>query len=101
VVVSGGAWLDQSVLQLLADRYPHHEEMRLDALAEREQAVLRGILSGLSNRKIADRIGASEASVKGTLQQFIQCHQSCYSIVVLGIDGSVMAEKQIYNINAT
>ena len=43
--------------------------MRLDALAEREQAVLRGILSGLSNRKIADRIGASEASVKGTLQQ--------------------------------
>jgi DNA-binding NarL/FixJ family response regulator len=69
VVASGGAWLDQSVIQLLADRYPHHEELRLNDLAQREQAVLRGVLSGLSNRKIADQIGASEATVKGTLQQ--------------------------------
>src|SRR5579863_4956187 len=53
VVASGAAWVDQSVIQLLADRYPHHEDLRLDALAEREQAVLRGILNGLTNRKIA------------------------------------------------
>ena len=69
VVESGGAWLDQTVIQLLADRYPHHEELRLDGLAEREQAVLRGILSGWSNRKIADHIGASEGTVKSILQQ--------------------------------
>jgi DNA-binding NarL/FixJ family response regulator len=68
VVASGGAWLDQNVIQLLADRYPHHEDLRLDGLAEREQAVLRGVLGGLSNRRIADQIGASEATVKGTLQ---------------------------------
>lgn len=67
-VANGGAWVDQSVIQLLADRYPHHEDLRLGTLAEREQAVLRGILSGLTNRKIADQIGASESTVKATLQ---------------------------------
>ncbi len=61
--------MDQDVIQFLADRYPHHEDLRLDTLAEREQAVLRGILSGLTNRKIADQIGASESTVKATLQQ--------------------------------
>ena len=45
------------------------EDLRLDSLAGREQAVLRGILSGLTNRKIADRLGLSEAAVKATLQQ--------------------------------
>jgi DNA-binding NarL/FixJ family response regulator len=69
VVASGAAWVDQGVIQFLADRYPHHEDVRLDTLAEREQAVLRGILSGLTNRKIADQIGASESTVKATLQQ--------------------------------
>jgi DNA-binding NarL/FixJ family response regulator len=69
VVASGAAWVDQGVIQFLADRYPHHEDLRLDSLAEREQAVIRGILSGLTNRKIADRIGTSESTVKATLQQ--------------------------------
>jgi DNA-binding NarL/FixJ family response regulator len=57
------------LIQLLADRYPHHEDVRLDALAQREQAVLKGILGGLSNRKIAEQIGVSESTVKATLQQ--------------------------------
>jgi two-component system, NarL family, nitrate/nitrite response regulator NarL len=69
MVAGGAAWVDQNVIQFLADRYPHHEDVRLGTLAEREQAVLRGILSGLTNRKIADQIGASESTVKATLQQ--------------------------------
>lgn len=69
VVMSGVAWVDQSVIRLLAQRYPHHEDLRLDSLREREQAVLRGILAGLTNRKIAEQIGASESTVKATLQQ--------------------------------
>jgi DNA-binding NarL/FixJ family response regulator len=69
MVASGAAWVDQEVIQFLAERYPHHEDVRLDALPDREQAVLRGILSGLTNRKIADQIGASESTVKATLQQ--------------------------------
>jgi len=68
VVASGGAWVEQSMIRLLADRYPYHEDLRLDALAGREQAVLRGVLGGLTNRKIADQIGASEGTVKATLQ---------------------------------
>ena len=69
MVASGAAWVDQDVIQFLAERYPHHEDVRLEGLPEREQAVLRGILSGLTNRKIADQIGASESTVKATLQQ--------------------------------
>jgi two-component system, NarL family, nitrate/nitrite response regulator NarL len=68
MVANGESWVDRKVIQLLADRYPQHEELHLDGLAEREQAVLRGILSGLTNRKIADQIGLSEATVKATLQ---------------------------------
>ena len=68
VVASGEVWVDRRLIQLLADRYPQHEDLCLDALPEREQAVLRGILSGLTNRKIADHIGASESTVKSTLQ---------------------------------
>ncbi len=69
LVASGEIWLDRRIIQLLAERYPHHEDLHLDALAERQQAVLRGVLDGLTNRKIAEQIGASEATVKATLQQ--------------------------------
>jgi DNA-binding NarL/FixJ family response regulator len=68
LVASGEVWVDRRVIQLLAERYPHHEVLRLDGLVAREQAVLRGILSGLTNRKIADQIGTSEATVKATIQ---------------------------------
>jgi two-component system, NarL family, nitrate/nitrite response regulator NarL len=69
VVMSGAAWVDQSTIQHLADRYPYYEDLRLDTLAERQQAVLKGILGGLTNRRIAEQIGASESTVKATLQQ--------------------------------
>lgn len=65
----GAVWIDQSVIQELAARYPWHEDLCLDNLPEREQAVLKGIIGGLTNRKIACRIGTSEATVKATLQQ--------------------------------
>jgi len=67
-VANGEVWVDRQVIQLLAERYPQHEDLRLDTLADREQAVLRGVLGGLTNRGIADRIGASESTVKATLQ---------------------------------
>jgi DNA-binding NarL/FixJ family response regulator len=68
VVASGAAWVDQRVIQLLVERYPNYEDLRMESLTGREQAVLRGILGGLTNRKIADRIGTSEGTVKATLQ---------------------------------
>jgi DNA-binding NarL/FixJ family response regulator len=68
LVASGEAWVDRRVIQLLADRYPQHEDLRLNSLEERERAVLRGVLDGSTNREIANQIGTSEATVKATLQ---------------------------------
>lgn len=41
-------------------------------LTAREQLVLRGVFEGLTNKEIAYRIGASQSSVKATLQQLFE-----------------------------
>ncbi len=71
-VADGDAWVDLKIIQLLAERYPHHEDLRIDGLTVREQAVLRGILDGMTNRKIADQIGTSEATVKAVIQHLFE-----------------------------
>ena len=38
-------------------------------MTEREEAVLNGVVDGLSNRVIGVRLGLSESTVKTTLQQ--------------------------------
>jgi DNA-binding NarL/FixJ family response regulator len=43
--------------------------MRLGA---REQQVLRGVFEGLTNKEIAAHVGASESSVKATLQRLFR-----------------------------
>jgi DNA-binding NarL/FixJ family response regulator len=48
---------------------------RPDALAPlttRQQRVLRGIFDGLTNKQIAEQVGASEPAVKATLQQLFR-----------------------------
>ena len=67
-VARGDAWVDQKVIQLLADLYPHYEDRWLGELSEREQTVLNGVVAGLSNRSIAIQIDGSESNVKATLQ---------------------------------
>jgi len=78
LVASGEMWVDQRVIQLMAEGVHQREEQgfrKLIAesvrkrLTEREQAVLRGVVDGLTNRNIADQIGVSEGSIKATLQQ--------------------------------
>jgi DNA-binding NarL/FixJ family response regulator len=75
LVANGEAWLDQSVIQLLAGGYPRgytpleDQRLRLASLTGRQQMVIQGVVDGLSNRKIADRLGMSEGTVKSTLQQ--------------------------------
>jgi DNA-binding NarL/FixJ family response regulator len=68
-VANGETWIDQRVIQLLADRYPQYEVRLRGNLTDREQTVLAGVVDGFSNRKIGDQIGVSESSVKATLQQ--------------------------------
>jgi len=69
LVANGETWVDQRVIQLLAGRYPQYDVRLLGNLTDKEQTVLDGVVDGLSNRKIGDHIGASESSVKATLQQ--------------------------------
>ena len=73
LVAEGAVWLDQRVIQSLADQLLNHLPARPrrsgNTLTDREQQVLLGVLGGLTNRKIGDRIGVSEGAVKASLQQ--------------------------------
>jgi RNA polymerase sigma factor (sigma-70 family) len=69
LVAAGELWVDQKVIQLMADGIQRREEQPLRKLTEREQEVLRGIFEGLTNKEIAAQIGVSESAVKATLQQ--------------------------------
>jgi DNA-binding NarL/FixJ family response regulator len=73
LVAAGEMWVDQKVIQLLADGVPQQEEPRLGKLlTEREQHVLRGLFEGLTNKEIASQLGVSETAIKATLQQLFQ-----------------------------
>ena len=70
LVASGETWLDQKVIQQMADRTLDGDRQALPpTLTLRENQVLKGVFEGLANKEIAARIGVSEASVKATLQQ--------------------------------
>jgi len=73
LVASGEMWVDQKVIQLMAEGLHQREDADLRRLlTEREQQVLRGIFEGLTNKEIAAQIGVSEGAVKATLQQLFQ-----------------------------
>jgi DNA-binding NarL/FixJ family response regulator len=80
LVANGAVWLDQAIIRLLAeqsvdrvdrvDRLPLPDDRESPSLlTEREQNVLRGILGGLTNKKIGNKLGISEGSVKASVQQ--------------------------------
>jgi len=74
LVADGAAWLDQKVIQGLADQLMDRPAEPADhrsgnPLTDREHKVLLGVMGGLTNKKIGDRIGVSEGSVKASLQQ--------------------------------
>ena len=73
MVAGGEMWVDQRVIQLMADGVHQREDQGMRRLlTEREQQVLRGIFEGLTNKEIAAQIGVSEGAVKATLQQLFQ-----------------------------
>ena len=74
LVGSGGMWVDQEVIQELADRLLNRysapeDQIFRSPLEERERAVLSGILSGFTNRKIGDDLGLTESNVKNVVQR--------------------------------
>jgi len=74
LVANGELWVDPKVIQLLADqsidRYTQLANPgQTKPLDDRQRKVLLGILGGLSNREIGDKLGLSESSVKNLVQQ--------------------------------
>lgn len=73
LVAAGEMWVDQRVIQLMADGVQNREDQGVRRLlTERERQVLKGIFEGLTNKEIAGQIGVSEGAVKATLQQLFQ-----------------------------
>ena len=73
LVMSGEVWLDRRVVQMMADRVaPGEADAFGAALTERERQVMNGVMTGSSNREIADDLGVSEGAVKATLQQLFR-----------------------------
>jgi DNA-binding NarL/FixJ family response regulator len=68
-VANGEVWVDQRVIQLLAERFPQYEDRWWGGLTERERTVLNGVVDGFSNRKIGTQIGVSESTIKAAVQQ--------------------------------
>jgi len=72
-VATGAVWIDQRVIQLLAEQSASQRpQVAADGfgsvLDDREQKVILGILGGLTNRKIGGSMGISEGSVKNIVQ---------------------------------
>jgi len=67
-VAQGGEWMDSRLVPHSANQ-PDNSN---DQLSPREKQVLRGVFEGLTNKEIAHRIGASQSSVKATLQNLFE-----------------------------
>jgi DNA-binding NarL/FixJ family response regulator len=94
LVMSGEMWVDQKVIQLMADEVQHGEEPSPGPLlTEREQQVLQGVFEGLANKEIAARLGVTEGAVKASLQQLFQKTQvrTRSQLVRIALEGSLGA----------
>ena len=67
-VAAGEMWVDQKIIQQMADSIEDAQPVPRRILTHREDQVLRGVFEGLTNKEIAVKIGVSEDSVKATLK---------------------------------
>jgi two-component system nitrate/nitrite response regulator NarL len=68
-VAAGEVCLEKAYLAPLFKSVDRSQEVRPARLTDRDRAVLRFTLQGLSNREIAERMTLSEAAVKASLRQ--------------------------------
>jgi DNA-binding NarL/FixJ family response regulator len=98
LVAHGEMWVDQKVIQQMADRFPQGNQQNLPrALTQREDQVLRGVFEGLANKEIAAKIGVSETSVKATLQQLFHKTRvrTRSQLVRIALEGSFCINKKL------
>jgi DNA-binding NarL/FixJ family response regulator len=92
LVAAGEMWVDQRVIQQLADGVTQRDEQSFrKLLTDREQQVLRGLFEGLTNKEIAGQLGVSESAIKATLQQLFQKARvrTRSQLVRIAIEGSL------------
>jgi DNA-binding NarL/FixJ family response regulator len=73
-VVAGEVWLDPAVTRSIIAAATGNAAIpsRAQGLNQREQAVLKGVFEGLTNKEIGARLAISESSVKAVLQQLFE-----------------------------
>jgi DNA-binding NarL/FixJ family response regulator len=73
-VAQGEVWLDPAVTRsiIAAATGNAGTPRREHDLTQREQAVLKGVFEGLTNKEIGARLSISESSVKAVLQQLFE-----------------------------
>ena len=92
MVAAGEMWVDQRVIQQLADGVTQRDEQSFrKLLTDREQQVLRGLFEGLTNKEIGAQLGVSESAIKATLQQLFQKARvrTRSQLVRIAIEGSL------------
>jgi DNA-binding NarL/FixJ family response regulator len=71
-VAGGGEWLNSSAVPSEPVAVNRFGQQIKAQLTQRELQVLRSIFEGLTNKEIAHKIGASQSSVKATLQRLFE-----------------------------
>jgi DNA-binding NarL/FixJ family response regulator len=69
LVAQGELWVDQRVVQQMADALQDEQQSPPRTFTQREDQVLRGVFEGLTNKEIAAKIAVSEDSVKAAAKQ--------------------------------
>jgi len=97
LVANGEMWVDQKVIQQMADALQGDQQRLPRTFTQREDQVLRGVLEGLINKEIAARIGVSEDSVKATLRQlFLKTGARTRSqLVLIALEKSFNMNKKL------
>jgi DNA-binding NarL/FixJ family response regulator len=98
MVARGEMWVDQKVIQQMADWTLQGDQRSLPrTLTHREDQVLQGVFEGLINKEIAAKIGVSEALVKATLQQLFHKTgaRTRSQLVLIALEGSFRANKKL------
>jgi len=72
-VASGEVWMDTAALKAVSSSRERSEGFeRGRPLTVRQSEVMRGILDGLTNKEIAQKMKSSESSVKAVIQELFQ-----------------------------
>jgi len=101
LVADGQVWVDPRVIQMLAERlinqYSRFEgKDSSGVLEDRERNVLLGILGGLTNKRIGNKLGLTETSVKNLVRRlFTKAGVKKRSqLVRVALEGSLGATRQ-------